>query len=115
MASLVSPSQVSTQLSLSHLWETLGTGTAAVEGKQSDAAGSAEKRRDVTPDVPLTDDRQDHTAAVDVFVDVQRVVGIVLCCQLTDGQGRGGGVQDGVIWEEEHGWVDDVVNSLSWQ
>lgn len=50
--------------------------------------------------VQLTYDLQDHTAAVHVFASVQRIVGIVLCCQLIDGQGRGGGVQDGAIWEK---------------
>lgn len=71
-------------------------------------------RRDVTctPAVPLTDDHQGHTAAVHVIVDGHRVVGVVLRRQFSDGQGRGGGVQDGATWEQKPRWVEAQLSSL---
>lgn len=65
----------------------------------------------MTPAVPLTDDHQHHTAAVNVLVDEHRVVAVVLRCQLSDGQGRRGGIQVGETWEQNNGWADDVVNT----
>lgn len=63
-------------------------------------------RREVKPAVRLTDDHQGHSAAVHVFVDGHRVVSAVLRSQPSDGEGRGGDVQDGLIWKENtDGWM----------